>query len=306
MRDTVIEVDPCFGVSVTYNPSNSSLSAIEKNYRILGNLIVYDNGSDKRSLSDLKSLRDKLQSENEEKQFIVIFDKENRGLPYAYNRCFERIRTLGAKSALLLDQDSQLPEGTLETLKDDLNYLDLNFKVGAISPTVEQDVEGPLDIFFDGTFRWKNLYEDSRVTEVPFLINSGTLLSMNTVETIGNYNESLFIDSVDHEYCFRMRKKGLRLFQSKSVLLKHNIDNKIDFRFMDIKLDRTSHNAFKDYYYARDATRVARLYLRTFPLQSIILFTNVIIKFFAVLFVYPDKRNRYRRMVKGLFDAIRY
>ena len=62
----------------------------------------------------------------------------------------------------------------------------------------------------------------------------------------------MFIDSVDFEYCYRMRKNGYGVVQVKNVQLLHELGNSHKKKFLFWKIDVTGHSAFRKYYIARN------------------------------------------------------
>lgn len=69
---------------------------------------------------------------------------------------------------------------------------------------------------------------------------------------IGGYDESMFIDSVDFEYCYRMRKYGYGVIQVRDVRLLHELGKSQRKRIVFWKIDVTGHPAFRKYYIARN------------------------------------------------------
>lgn len=292
---------------VTYNPTVKILNTMRENFKNLQDFLVYDNGSADRVKTKIKGLVAEFKNRlNEDNRGIYFINgKENLGLAKAYNISIKFLKEKNYEFVLILDQDSKLSIGTTEKLLAQYERLSENYRIGAISPTVIQEGQGPLNAFFDGRFRWKGLsYEDSFVLESPFLINSGTFMQIKILDEIGHYDETLFLDSVDHEMSFRMRYYGYHLFIVKEVLLRQNVDNKIDFKLFWIKLDREGHSPTSDYYLVRDSMRVAKRYLKYYWPQSLLLFCNVIIKFVATLFIYRHKNERFAMIIKGLKDFI--
>ena len=299
--------DRTCAVVVTYNPTDKILSTMRENFQYLHNFLVYDNGSEDGVKTKIQAmveeLENKLKTDNHGIYFIN--GKENLGLAKAYNISIKFLKEKNYEFVLVLDQDSKLSKGTTEELLIHYERLSKICKVGAVSPTVIQEGQGPLNAFFDGRFRWKGLsYEDDFVLESPFLINSGTFMQIKILDEIGHYDETLFLDSVDHDMSFRMRYHGYHLFIVKEILLRQNVDNKIDFKFLWIKLDREGHSPTSDYYLVRDSMRVAKRYFKNYWPQSILLFSNVIIKFVATLFIYRHKSDRFAMIIKGLRDFV--
>lgn len=280
---------------------------MKENFQYLQTFLIYDNGSSEEIKTKIQAMVEEIENKPkiDNQRIFFINGEENLGLAKAYNISIKFLKENNYEFILILDQDSKISMGTTEKILIQYERLSKNYKVGAISPMVIQEGQGPLNAFFDGRFRWKGLsYEDSFVLESPFLINSGTFMQIKILDDIGHYDESLFLDSVDHEMSFRMRYHGYHLFIVKDVLLRQNIDNKIDFTFLWIRLDRDGHSPTSDYYLIRDSMRVAKRYLKYYWPQSLLLFCNVIIKFVATLFIYRHKSERFAMIIKGLRDFI--
>jgi GT2 family glycosyltransferase len=47
-------------------------------------------------------------------------------------------------------------------------------------------------------------------------MSSGNLLNLAAFKQVGAYNESFFIDYVDHEYCLRLKKKRFSILTLKN------------------------------------------------------------------------------------------
>lgn len=294
-------------IIVTFNPSDKVIDTIMGNFHYLDNVLIYDNGSTAEIKSKLKTLlKERENDPNANAQGIYFINgSENAGLPKAYNNSIKFLKGMNYDYVLILDQDSKLSQGTVGKLFTQYERLSQSHKVGAVSPIVIQEGQGPLNIFFDGRFRWRGFsYEDEFVFETPFLINSGTFIHINILEEIGYYDESLFLDSVDHDMSFRMRAYGYHLFIVKDIVLSQNIDNKIDFKFLWIRLDREGHSPTNDYYMVRDSMRVAQRYIKNYWPQCLLLYLNVIIKFVATIFIYRHKSDRFTMIIKGFKDFI--
>ncbi len=64
---------------------------------------------------------------------------------------------------------------------------------------------------------------DTELLEVPFLIASGCLISLDAVDAVGGMDESLFIDHVDLEWGLRARRAGYCLYCAPRVPLHHSL-----------------------------------------------------------------------------------
>ena len=64
---------------------------------------------------------------------------------------------------------------------------------------------------------------DTDLLEVPFLIASGCLISLDALDAVGGMDESLFIDHVDLEWGLRARRAGYRLYCAPHIPLHHSL-----------------------------------------------------------------------------------
>ncbi|MEJ0107143.1 MAG: hypothetical protein WDO19_33470 [Bacteroidota bacterium] len=69
-----------------------------------------------------------------------------------------------------------------------------------------------------------NLSNDpTSYSETIAVITSGSLIQLDAWKETGGYNETLFIDEVDHEYCYRVKEKGYKVIQVNHVILNHQL-----------------------------------------------------------------------------------
>jgi len=52
---------------------------------------------------------------------------------------------------------------------------------------------------------------------------SGSLLSLMAFKEIGPFREEFFIDSIDADYCLRLRKKGYKIIVACQAQMKHSV-----------------------------------------------------------------------------------
>jgi rhamnosyltransferase len=105
--------------------------------------------------------------------------------------------------------------------------------------------------------------------EVPRMITSGTLLNLDLFRKIGPFNEDLFIDQVDFEYCYRAILKGYTNVQFKNIFLNHALGATSFHRslrsFSETK--RSLHSPLRLYYMTRNYLYVKSKYKNDFPAE---------------------------------------
>jgi rhamnosyltransferase len=61
------------------------------------------------------------------------------------------------------------------------------------------------------------------ITEVTDIISSGMLISIENIKTNGFFEEILFLDYADQEWCWRAKHHKMRIFISENVKLSHQV-----------------------------------------------------------------------------------
>lgn len=209
-------------ITVTYNPDPARLSEQVRALRDqVDHIIFVDNGS-------ATPVGDTLPASDGGPPIEVIGLHENRGVASALNIGVRQARVRGAAFVLLLDHDSIPAPGMVAAL------LAAHGRcadspgtpgVAAVGPRVN-DMRDHLEYPFIRMGWTHNRHlrcgsEAAHVVACDFLISSGTLVPMASFSTVGDFDESLFIDSVDLEWCCRARSRGLALYGVCAARLDH-------------------------------------------------------------------------------------
>lgn len=143
----------------------------------------------------------------------------NKGIAYAQNMGIKWAKENGYKFVLLLDQDSKLEEGFVQKLYEDYLAIKENDpKVGFVGPIFVDEVSKK---------EYKNYTDKSEAfNRAEALIASGCLISMECLDDVGAMDESLFIDLVDFEWCWRAESKGYTGYMTRNVVMTHSIGKK--------------------------------------------------------------------------------
>ena len=153
---------------------------------------------------------------------------------------------------LLLDQDSRVDEGMVQTL----------FAVHAAFPHRDQLAvigSGFLDVNRRAHAAGNESHAESW-EEVESVITSGSLLPLSNHALIGPFREEFFIDYVDSEYCFRARAKGFRVIKTRKPLMSHAIGAATEHSVLWMNKWTSNHSADRRYYIARNDTVMLREY----------------------------------------------
>ena len=169
-------------------------------------------------------------------------------------------------------------------------YLNVESNIGIAAPVILDRHVGVVG------HRPQNDYE-----HVKTCITSGAFSNIAAWKNIGEYDESMFIDSVDFEYCYRMRKYGYGVIQVRDVKLLHELGNSQKKRFLFWKINVTGHSAFRKYYIARNNVYYPlkhHLYLHLIRGNI----RNICLIIITVLYE-DDKKGKIASVFKGWKDA---
>ena len=85
---------------------------------------------------------------------------------------------------------------------------------------------------------------------------SSNIVSVKIWHSVGGFNEKLFIDEVDHDFCFRIRRTGYLIVQNNDIIFHHKIG--------DMKLTLlprpNNHSDFRLYYIYRNTMYIIKTY----------------------------------------------
>ena len=191
-------------ICVLYNPSQECIDKWRSYTEWMPNCIFVDN-------SVLKS--------NQYNLPYYISLQSNLGITKAQNIGIEESKRLGFKYICFFDQDSKITPELVDGLLNEYKSLKFSgIKIGAIGPSLQEISTGKL-------YKGSESCSDNP-KEVGTLISSGTLTEESVLDEVGLLNDRLFIDLVDHEWCWRAKSKGYKLFMSSKNILQHQVGKK--------------------------------------------------------------------------------
>lgn len=199
-----------FIIIILYNPSKQQIDRLLSlsNYYYI---IAVDNsdGNQKTYCLQKKTL-----------EHIIL--GENKGIARAQNIGIERCRALNAKYILFLDQDTVVDVAFPQLLLNDYLFLSsFSSTVIAIGPEVCDKDTMSIYKGYENADKNKSLFFC-----VPTLISSGTLVPVDAFIKVGLMEEKLFIDYVDHEWCWRASANGYKCYVDRNVRIVHKVGSR--------------------------------------------------------------------------------
>jgi rhamnosyltransferase len=228
-------------VVILYHPSLDIISNIQSYYNYVDVIYVFDNSETKSfeqaKFSTLSKIR-------------YYHDFQNKGIANRLNTACTQAVKEGFHWLLTMDQDTGFDE---EAVK---NYL-----------RCFENFEGKDNVAGFGTnFNKENVTgtADCHAKNIHRIITSGMLLNLSLYEKIGGFDESLFIDLVDDEYCIAAKKLGYTLIQFSHIYMSHNLGEQVHRSSIKslflIKKKKNIHAPLRCYYMYRNMLYIKKKY----------------------------------------------
>ena len=284
-------------VIVSYQPQLEGLVAlVDALVRQVDSVVVVDNGSKWHFGGWLEKYG--------AHRVHGIFLGSNTGVAAAQNVGIDWARRQGACYVVLFDQDSLPAPDMVRCLIEAVHAKQAaGGKVAAAGPRYldERQDNPPPFIRVQGLTLLRQACDTSNsVVEVDYLISSGCLIPMSTLDAVGVMREDLFIDYVDIEWGLRARHKGFQSLGVCSARMQHSLgDSPIKFFGKNIPL----HSPVRHYYHFRNAVL---LYAEPWvPLNwKMVDGWRLCLKYvFYSLFAVPRKAH-WRMMTRGVWHAL--
>lgn len=219
----------------------------------------------------------------------VIANENNRGVAAALNQIMTEAKKLGAHWVLTCDQDSVVPDGLLE----DYERYTVMEDAAVIAPAVYNRGLGCI--------HGNNLPEGDS-NEVSECITSGSLNRITAWEKAGGFDEFMFIDLVDMDFCRRVRGQGCRILLDKDVVLSHELGQSRRHRFLFKEVLVFHHNSFRKYYLARNRMYMDYKYFGKLRMRTVL--REIKMMLFVILYE-EDKSARLAACLRGCKDGLK-
>jgi len=184
-------------VVTLFNPKDDVLNNIRSYLPYVKELLVIDNS---KVPSDLTLLK------NEFNVKVFCFYK-NMGIAKALNLALKYAEKKEYKWLLTMDQDSCFnPEEIIKfiTIFKEISYDDL----ALFSPLHNRKM-----------IKKNQIINSSK----NFVMTSGNIINVQKSLSIGGFDERLFIDEVDHDFCLRLKKEKYKIIQNQNCYLNHTL-----------------------------------------------------------------------------------
>lgn len=228
-------------------------------------------------------------SEIEKTEYVAY--KENLGLSVAFNLY---LKSLTENCYIIFfDQDSFCSEDLVVHLKKDYQTCCDNLgRKGIIGPAYFEKNAGHMMVPKQKEEVFAGLYE------VKSIITSGMFTELDVIRQTGFWNEEIFLDMADWDFCWRVERNGFFCCLSTNAILSHRLGKSVH-HFAGIEIWEGS--PFRVYYQVRDCLYLLKK--NYVPLKFKIRFILMLtVRPLLHLIFLSGKKKRIHYFFKGISD----
>lgn len=216
-----------------------------------------------------------------------VCNNDNLGVAYALNQAANMAIGAGYKFLLTMDDDTYFPIIGVQKMLDYINQKGIK-QLGILASQSNPRLV------------------DSSIKQVQYTITSGSLLNLSAYKECGPFMNELFIDFVDHEYCFRLESYGYNIIEMNSIILDHNLGQRKQLSFLGYKSSVywTSHSPLRIYYKTRNCVFSFRKYKSIKTEVKYIFYKEMCKDFLKIMFLENKKKKRFILFVKGVSNGL--
>ena len=231
--------DSVAAIVTTFNPNLDRFKKNLRDYAYQFDLII---------ICDNSTLVDKqvalISLKREINNVVVLQMKGNVGIAAAQNIGIHYAINQGFQYFLEIDQYSSLPDNYVDKIrKSFLSSVEVGSRIAGI---------GSLPIRADG-FVYGDYERNSGIIPVDKALSSGFFFSKKSFDIIGDKDETLFIDYVDWEWCWRARFVGFEIFIDTNIHMLHLLgEGHLKLLFLNVGIPAP----IRHYYQYRNSLRL--------------------------------------------------
>lgn len=273
---------------VTYNPLVEKLKQnIEAIINQVDMVIIVDNGS--LCCKAIKTLINDIDGSK-------IYLKElgsNKGIASALNVAAGCAYDGGFDWLITLDQDSVAP----------LNLTEVYLKFSEMENAA---VLAPLIQYDNGVIE-NNFHNEDGIQKVEKCITSASMIKLSVWKSVGGFDDKMFIDYVDFDYCLTVREHGYCIYCCEAAVLQHELGKSETKKLFLVagpsKIKVYNHSPLRTYYYTRNAL----YYIRKHSDKGLLCKNQeykILIRWLMIKLIYEQNRAKcFKAILRGIKDS---
>jgi rhamnosyltransferase len=276
----------------TFNPDEGLLDRLARIAAQVERVVVTDDGSD--------SIAEPVLAAVAKSGYLLVRNTANEGIASALNVGVHRALNDGADYALTVDQDSEIQAG----------YVDACLRVFATAAVTK--IGAVCVDRINGAPALPRWYSPEGFGIVPDAIQSGMLISRESFEKCGLFDERLFIDGVDTEYCLRMARAGFLVAVAPGTGLRHELGERRPLRPLGLRLSERGeaktyeyHAPTRRYFITRNTLDLFFRYARHEPRWALSAARRELMPAVNAVLSGPHRGRQLIATLAGAFDGLR-
>lgn len=268
-------------VCVVYNPDKVRLfQCISSVCSQVNKVWIIDNSDYKVDFSDILTINENIN---------IYSLGENKGIAFALNYGCKLALQNEADWLLTLDQDSIIPKNMISS------YLDV----------IEEQQELKIGIICCNIRCCRNDSSNSKYNEIldqKLCWTSGSLMNLACYKMTNGFNDDLFIDGVDFDYCYSIRNIGYKIIKNCKVVMDHKLGESEDYKLFGCHLFYvTNHNHIRWYYIVRNSLWISYKYSDVFP-EAKFSYYNICKYLGKIIMFEKNKVDKIKAVYRGYKD----
>lgn len=224
---------------ILYNPKKEDITNIQTYVNKVKKVYVYDNTEGKSN----ENLFEKFEN------VTYFWDNENKGISIRLNEACRKAIADNFDYLMTMDQDSSFTEENINW------YFNLILAFEVKEAVAVYGLE----------YSIKDINtETPQFSEVDHLITSASVINLKLFDEIGGFDENLFIDGVDIDYCYSSLSKGYKNIKFGRIYFNHSLGIRIKrgsiFTLYLFKKYVSVHSPLRVYYMYRNTLYIKNKY----------------------------------------------
>ena len=277
-------------VVVTYNPGDDlawNLAALRDQ---VDQVVVIDNGSANHAAIARTAAAAGCE---------YLGNLQNLGIGAALSQAARLALDRGADWLAMFDQDSLAPPGGLVGLLRLFDRHPQRARIAVLAMSHRDrvtagDYHHGRDVV-EASGDWRSV----RTT-----ITSGSLVRTAVFGEVGLFDEALFIDSVDHDFCLRCRSRGYLIIEGRDQVMQHSLGAITTHELLGRRVTCGNYNAIRRYYITRNTLEVARRFAFSETGWAALSVVYLLVDSLMVLLYESQRPAKLAAMAWGLVDFL--
>ncbi len=292
-------------ITITFNPDIAIFERQLKSLDAQCDAILVDNGSEPNALRQIEQLSQRY-------GYRLLALGENEGIAAAQNHGVKLIEDEKPECEylLFLDHDSMPNPGFVAAMVEEYSRIErLSGAIGVLGPAIyEPRAKAYYGFHVLRGLRYARVGPGAMTDDAiacATINSAGTFCPLRVMQHVGPFDEQLFIDHVETEWCFRASHVGYRLYGTRKVDLEHQMgDDVLPLKFAHKRINLPYRSPQRHRYLMRNSIEMLRRdYIPTIWKCYCIVKIALTFLLFGVLA--DDSASQRRAIISGIADGLR-